>query len=238
MVSRRAPRARVKVTVTAQFAGDGGTLVCRTRDVSEDGLFLETPVVIDAGTRVSCTLMDDASGDAIEVGGEVARQVDATPGGAPGGLGIRLYEVPENWLAFVDRLIADMRKTTLPGAANRRRLRVLVVGDDQRRRGALALYVKSGWDVRFASDLRGAEEALRGFKIDAVIAEHDLQDDRWPQLLGAVRALQPLARRIVRSPLNGAPMPPPGRSSDLVHRVVDLDAGLDALLDALNDDLT
>ncbi len=230
------------MTVTAHFAGDANILVCRTRDISETGVFLETDVPIDPGTHVELSLLDDARGEAIEVIGEVMRRIEPTPGGAPGGLGIRLHESPENWLQLVDRMVASdhhKRTTTLPGLLPaRRRLRVLVVGDDQRRRGALALYVKSGWDVRFASDLDGATEALKGFKIDAVIAENELSDDRWPTLLDAVRKAQPLARRIVRAPLSGGTAPPPGRSTDLVHRVVDLDAGLDALLEALTFELT
>lgn len=242
MVSRRAPRARAKLTVTAIFGGNAGALVCRTRDISEDGLFLETPVVIEPGTTVEVSLLDEASGDAIEITCVVSRVVPAitTPIALPGGLGIRIPKPPEAWMVLVERQLAEQSKraTTLPGTQTRRRLRLLVVGDEVRRRGALALYVKSGWDVRFASDIDGATEALKGFKIDAVIAENDLDDSRWPQLLEAVRALQPIARRIVRAALKGEPVPPPGRSTDLVHRIVDLDAGLDALVVALSVDLT
>jgi hypothetical protein len=228
------------LTVTASFTGGANTLVCRTRDVSEAGLFLETGAHIDPGTRLDISLLDDARGEAIEVTGEVMRYVEPSPG-VLGGFGVQLESPGENWLALVDRMIAaDMSKrtTTLPGIAPRRRLRVLVVGDEARRRGALALYVKSGWDVRFASDLDGTTEALRGFKIDAVIAEHDLGDPRWPTILEEVRTTQPIARRIVRAALKGATAPPPGRSTDLVHRVVDLDGGIDVLLDALTFELT
>jgi hypothetical protein len=108
---------------------------------------------------------------------------------------------------------------------------LLVVGDDQRQRGALALYVTSGWDVRFANDLDTTTEALRGVKLDAVIAEHDAGDDRWQPILAAARASQPAARRIVRGIVHGAGVHPD------VHRFVDRDAGLDALLDALTADL-
>jgi hypothetical protein len=235
MVSRRAARARIRLTVTANFDG-GEQLVCRTRDVSEEGLFLETKTAMARGLGVSMSLLDSARGEAIEVRGEVARVV-------PEGLGIHLSgQIPEAWMAMVDRLLAEQqqqRTSTLPGAVPIvRRLRVLVVGDDARRRGALALYVKSGWDVRFASDLEGATEALRGFKIDAIIAEHDLGDDRWPALLAMAKDVQPATRRIVRSQLHGEALPAPGRSTDLVHRVVDLDAGLDGLVDALTSELT
>ena len=109
---------------------------------------------------------------------------------------------------------------------------MLVVGDERRQRGALALYVTSGWDVQFATDLDGTVEALRGVHLDAVIAEHDVSDQRWQDVLGAARRLQPTTRRIVRGASDGPPPLPP-----LVHRFVDRDAGLDALLDALTADI-
>ena len=110
--------------------------------------------------------------------------------------------------------------------------RILVVGDERRQRGALALYVTSGWDVQFATDLDGTVEALRGLTLDAVIAEHDAADDRWPPVLSEARRMQPSARRIVRGSKNG-PVP----EAPLVHRFVDRDAGIDALLDALTADM-
>ena len=103
----------------------------------------------------------------------------------------------------------------------------------ERRRSALALYVTSGWDVRFASDLESTTEALRGVELSAVIVEHALEDGRWPDILRAARAIQPGARRIIRCPLHGRPPPATEPDNDLVHRVVDLEAGLDALVDAL-----
>lgn len=216
------------------FGEDGGSLACRTRDVSTTGAFLETPVLIAEGTPVALSLLDEDLGEAIAVEGVVARQVEAQ-GTTPAGLGIRLTEAPDAWVALIERAMSKQRDRDATIQLNRpaRRLRILVVGDEVRRRGALALYVKSGWDVRFASDLDGATEALRGFKIDAVIAEHELDDGRWPQLLAAVRDAQPGALRIVRATLGGQPTPPPGGPNDLVHRVVDLDAGLDAVLEAL-----
>jgi hypothetical protein len=110
-----------------------------------------------------------------------------------------------------------------------------VVGDDARRRGAMALYVTSGWDVRFASDLNTTREALAGFRCDAVVAEHDLEDGRWPAVLEEVRRQQPMARRVVRAALRGGQPPPPGAPDDLVHQVVDVDAGLDAFVAAITD---
>ena len=112
-----------------------------------------------------------------------------------------------------------------------------MVGDESRRRGALALYVTSGWDLRFATDLGSAREALYGVKLDAVIAEHDLADQRWAEVLATARRIQPTARRLVRTSLKGGDMPTHGGHEDLVHRVVDLDSGLDALVDALTADL-
>ena len=58
-----------------------------------------------------------------------------------------------------------------------------------------------------------------------MIAELDAADPRVEPIMDDVRKAQPTARRIVR----GA-----GRNeSDLVHRYVDRDSGLEALLDAV-----
>jgi len=105
---------------------------------------------------------------------------------------------------------------------------VLVVGDAHRQRGAMALYVTSGWDVLFATDPDGVAEALEHVALDAIVAELDAGDPRLPPVMEQVRKAQPKARRIVR----GAGTAP----GDLAHRVVDRDAGLEALLDAVTAD--
>ena len=209
-------------------------LVCHTRDISHEGCFLDTPQWIDDGARVSVALINPESGTALEESGIVRRALAAKPDGTGRGVGIELDDPSEDW----DALLATYAEEgTLPGIGARSvRLRVVVVGDDARRRGALALYVTSGWDVRFASNVAGVREAMSGFKVDAVIAEHDLDAGDWRNVLSAAREVQPTARRIVRSPLRGVHAPEDGGATDLVHRVVDEDAGLDALLDALTAD--
>lgn len=199
-------------------------VVCQTRDVSDVGMWLDTVTVWDPGTRLSISTIDHARGAVIEVIGEVTRVHQ-------GGLGIRVLEPPLEWKA----LVASAARRVGPGGGDNkptRRLRILVVGDDQRQRGALALYVTSGWDVRFANDLDTTTEALRGVKLDAIIAEHDAADERWQPILAVARQSQPAARRIVRGATAGAPTADP----TLVHRFVERDAGLDALLDALTAD--
>jgi hypothetical protein len=211
-------------------------LVCQTRDISREGCFLDTLAQLDEGAPVTVTLMDPDAGDAVQVGGTIMRALAPKPDGSGRGVGIHFEDPPDGWLGLVAR---HAREHTLPGIGSGSgsvRLRIVVVGDEVRRRGALALYVTSGWDVRFASDLNGMQEALSGVKVDAVIAEHDLGDQRWTAILGAARDTQPETRRIVRSPLHGQPAPPAGRAGDLVHRVVDQEAGLEALLDALTAD--
>jgi hypothetical protein len=223
-VSRRAPRFRVRVAVTVTPVIGGGDLaVCHTRDVSDVGMSLETAHMFDVGTRLVLSLMDDARGAVVEVIGEVTRHT-------AGGFGVRLLEPPPDWKALV---ASAARRNGPQGDKPTRRLRVLVVGDDQRQRGALALYVTSGWDVRFANDLDTTGEALRGVKLDAVIAEHDADDERWQPILAAAQKAQPAARRIVRGLVRNVPEVEP----TLVHRFVDRNAGLDALLDALTADI-
>lgn len=220
-----------RLVTTERGGRDGKAFVCRTRDISDHGVLLETPEPLEPGAHVAVSLLDEQTGMAVEVTGIVARVVPGL-GPTPSAIGIKLTTVTPGWTALVQRAHSDRQgRPTLERPA--RRLRVLVVADEVARRGAVALYVTSGWDVRFASDLASTEEALKGISIDAVIAEHDLGDQRWPKVMEAARRTQPHARRIVRAALNGALPPPPGKPDDLVHRVVDLQAGLEAVLDAL-----
>lgn len=222
-MSRRAVRVRAQLAATVHPVG-GDLFVCQTRDVSVVGCFLDTAIPLDPGTRVGISIFDRTRGAPVEVAGVVTRAL----GGANPGLGVRLDAPPEEWRVMV----AVLSHATSPSEKPARRLRVLVVGDERRQRGALALYVTSGWDVQFATDLDGTVEALRGPHLDAVIAEHDVADQRWQDVLGAARQFQPTTRRIVRGACDGPPPLPP-----LVHRFVDRDAGLDALLDALTADI-
>jgi hypothetical protein len=228
--------------VTAHIAGNGSAhasassslgraFVCRTRDVSNTGVLLETPETLEPGLGLAMTLLDPETGETLEVHGHVMRHTPSEEGRSAM-VGVMLDAPEAAWTRLVARAQNRVRDTlTVDRPA--RRLRVLVVSNDDARRGAVALYVTSGWDVRFASDLAGAEEALRGLRLDAVIAEHDLNDSRWAEVLEAAMRAQPHARRIVRSSLRGQATPPPGGPEDLVHRVVDLNAGLEAVLDAL-----
>jgi hypothetical protein len=220
-VSRRANRIRARLAATVTpIAPLGDMFVCQTRDVSQVGCFLDTATVLEAGTRVAIVVFDQGRGSPVEVTGEVTRAL----GGPHPGLGIRLLAPPDDWTILVTQL---GRSSGAPEKRGRR-LRVLVVGDERRQRGALALYVTSGWDVRFATDLDGTVEALKGVNLDAVIAEHDADDERWQPVMDEARRVQPGARRIVRGAKNG-----PTPDVALVHRFVERDAGLDALLDAL-----
>lgn len=199
--------------------------VCHTRDVSDVGICLDTSEVsewLPVGTRVSLALTDPRSGTAMEVIGDVVREV----AGASPALGVLLIDPPAEWRALVANAARQSGGTEKPS----KRMRVLVVGDDHRQRGAMALYVSSGWDVLFASDDQAVHEALEHIRLDAVIAELDAADPRIEPIMDDVRRAQPDARRIVR----GA-----GRSDGgLVHRYVDRDSGLEALLDAVTANFT
>ncbi len=219
---------------TVQLGDKGDMLVCRTRDISREGCFLDTVEQIDEATALTVVLMDPDRGAALQINGRVMRSLAPKPDGTGRGVGVFFPDPPDEWLDLVAR---HEKERTLPGIGSRQiRLRIVVVGDKARRRGALALYVTSGWDVRFASDIDGVKEALSGVKVDAVIAEHELSEGLWSPILEAARDAQPETRRIVRSPLQGQQAPPAGMANDLVHRVVDMDAGLEALLDALTAD--
>jgi len=196
--------------------------VCRTLDVSEVGISLDTAAWFPLGTRLSVALVDPASGVALEVIGDVVREA-TSPSWT---LGILLIEPPLEWRALV---AGAARKSGSGQIKAVKRLRVLVFGDDHRQRGAMALYVTSGWDVLFATDEDSIAEALANIELDAVVAELELSDPRLPEIMHNVRRSQPAARRIVRSTGKG--------ETELVHRFVDRDAGLDALLDAVTADM-
>ncbi len=195
--------------------------VCRTRDVSNEGVCLDTAAWFPIGTRLSLALVDPANGSAFEVIGDVVREATA-PSWA---LGIRLIEPAIEWQGMV----AGAKRLSGPFGKPTKRLRVLVVGDEHRQRGAMALYVTSGWDVLFATDETSIAEAVQNIHLDAVVAELEAGDPRLPPIMLGVRRIRPSARRIVRCSGKG--------THELVHRFVDRDAGLDALLDAVTADL-
>lgn len=203
----------------------GDRVVCRTRDVSDVGACLDTVASIPPGTRVCVSLVDPEQGTAIEMIAEVVRE--STSQVIPS-LGLRFLEPTGEWRALVAAVASQSHHSPDRRA---RRLRILVVGDDHRQRGAMALYVTSGWDVLFANDEGSVLEAIDHVALDAVIAEIDPEDDAWRPMMEAARRRQPTARRIVRSIVVAQ------RTDPLVHRFVDRDAGLEALVDALTADL-
>lgn len=196
--------------------------MCRTRDVSELGLSLDTAAWFPLGTRLAVSLVDPASGGALEVVGDVVREA-VSPSWS---LGILVIEPPPEWGALVG---SAARRSSNSLERSTKRFRVLVVGDDHRQRGAMALYVTSGWDVLFATDGESVAEAIENVDLDAVIAELDGEDPRVTPIMEGIRKLQPKARRIVRGNGKG--------SSELVHRFVERDTGLEALLDAITADI-
>lgn len=226
-MARRFPRTRTRLSATVQVAGTDTWIVCPTRDIGKEGCFLETAQALERGTKLSIAVMDHARGAALNVSGVVARRVPPDAAGVGAGIGVQLSDPGPEWTEMVSHY-----ETGGQTDARTRRLRVLVVGEQTRQRGALALYVTSGWDIRFASDIVGATEALNGINLDAIIAEYDLTDERWQELFDAAQQIQPAARRVLRSRMRGrTPRPPQG----LVQHMVALEDGLEALVDALSD---
>jgi hypothetical protein len=216
-VSRRAPRYRISLAATVSPLLGGEVVVCRTRDVSDVGVCLDTAAWLPIGTRVSLALTDPRAGSVIEVIGDVVREDN----GKEPALGLLLIEPPADWRALVHAAARQSGTLDKPG----RRMRVLVIGDPHRQRGAMALYVSSGWDVVFGDHNFALHEVLSDIKIDAVIAELDAGDPRIETIMYEANKFQPAARRIVRGLGRG--------TCDLVHRYVDRDSGLDALVDAV-----
>jgi len=206
------------VTVTPLLGGN--PVICHTRDVSDVGACLDITGIAEwlpVGTRVAITLADPSTGNAIEVIGDIARE---TTGPNPA-LGVLLVDPSPEWKVLVAHAASQVGTSGAP----KRRMRVLVYGSEQRQRGAMALYVSSGWDVLFADDDFGLHEVLKDIRVDAVIIEMDADDPFLETIIYDIERAQPNARRIVRGR---------GRRGDTaVHRFVDRDAGLEALLDAV-----
>jgi hypothetical protein len=228
-VSRRSPRVRARFAATVHIAGVEHTLVCHTRDISAEGCFLDTAEMIAPGVGLSLALMDNERGEVVQVDGVVARCLPGGPNGIGRGVGVRLLSPPPDWQLMVQRY--QQSRGGDDGGMPAVRLAILVVGDEEQRRGALALYVTSGWDVRFATDVTTSEEAMAAVDLDAVIAEYELNDSRWHDILLVARRLQPDARRFVRCSLRGQRIP--AGAEELAHRIVDRESGLDALVDGL-----
>lgn len=231
-MSRRDPRIRARLAVTITLEDRGDVYVCHTRDISHRGCFLDTAQLIDVGTHVHIAIMDQQRGLAMEVTGTVRRCLPPGKDGLGRGVGLAFDDPPPEWSELVAAYEAEHRPPVpLPA-----RLRILVLGERNRQRSAMALYVTSGWDVRFAADPAGAEDALGGVRLSAVIVEGDLDDERCFEFLDLAMQIQPSARRIVRADLHGRPAPTSNGTGDLFHRVVDRNAGIEPLLDALTAD--
>ena len=228
-MSRRSPRVRARFAATVQVGGVDHTLICHTRDISTDGCFLETSELMAPGVGVALSIMDNLRGEVVTLEGHITRAI----GGQDTGVGVRLLNPPDEWQLLVDRFHdAHDRERERPNL----RLNILVVSSEANRRSALALYVTSGWDIRFAIDADTATEALHGFKLDAVICEYEHEDSEWQAILRVARQTQPAARRLVRCTIGDAPLPTTG-PNELAHRFVDVAHGMDSLLDALTAEL-
>lgn len=182
--------------------------------------------MIAPGVGLTLALMDNERGEVVQVDGVVARCLPGGPGGTGRGVGVRLSGPPPGWQRMVERY--HQSQTNDDAGPPARRLAILVVSDEDQRRGALALYVTSGWDVRFATDRDTAEEAMSAVDLDAVIAEYPPDHQLTREVLDDARRLQPRARRIVR--WDSASLPD---GDSLIERAVDRKAGLDALVETL-----
>ena len=231
-VSRRHPRFRTRLTATVEIAGLDSLIVCPTRDISEEGCFLDTAAPMPATAKLTISIMDHHTGNVIEVTGEVARTERTDDAGSRRGVAVYVPDPPMDWVTLVKRIQSDAQPTEQPAV----RLRVLVVADEAHQRSALALYVTSGWDVRLASDLRGAKEALAAVSVNVVIVETTLDDPQWRHILTAAKDTQPEARRLLRCDLQDKPAPEPANYDGLFHRALDQGSGMDALLDAVSAD--
>jgi len=109
----RALRAKVRLEVramariTVRLDGRPTQLLCQTRDLSRNGMFVVTDHLYPIGTPVQFTLDLTRSGDSIHGEAEVVRQAAAARG-RPAGLGLRFVSFggagESRLVAFLDRL--------------------------------------------------------------------------------------------------------------------------------------
>ena len=253
-VSRRFPRYHATYSATIRYLGSTQSISCKVADLSENGCSLMLEDAPPEGALLELSFYDSIIGQAIQLEGFVARVPEddiaapsldktgtATPPPLPAAvsakpsgnqtkqlrIGIQLETPPPIWLALVNRYREDAKSKSTKKQL--RRLTLLVAGDSKHKREALALYVKSGWDVRFALDYEAAAQGLREFDVDAVVSEHDSAEAR-NKILELAKRLRPKARRVARYDIGGGALPGAGLPTDLVHDVVDSHRGLDALV--------
>ncbi len=227
-MSRRSPRVRVRFAATVQIGGVDHTLICHTRDISQEGCFLETSEMMAPGADVSLAVMDNERGEVVRVSGRVTRMLDGTGRG----VGVRLTDPSDEWLVMVERF----QEAGEGGRHRNLHLAVLVVSSEENRRSALALYVTSGWDIRFACDVAAASEAMATDHLDAVICEFASDDPRWKPIMDEAQSRHSTAKRLVRCQTKDVSLPTSG-ADQLVHRFVETEGGMDALVDALTAEL-
>lgn len=226
-MSRKAQRLQINLTLTLTLDGDPITLAATTTNISSAGCLVRLNRELPIGRIIHVALLDDETGNLIDMDGVIARQEVVVEG--QWATGIHFPDPGLTWAELCRRKGA-ITKTGLVQVA--RRYRILVVGDEARIRGALALYVTSGFDVRFAGGVDNAREALASVHLDAVIAERELSDPEWVGILEAALEKQPAARRLVRSSREVQPFDEK-EVARLVHRVVDIEGGVEALIDAI-----
>ncbi len=111
---------RVRVDALVKMAGtEGQELVFRTRDLSEHGLFLYTPVVSAYPLRVGSSLDLELIADEHEVQCKVVVVRVVEPGSAeaatfPTGFGVRIVELSDAGRAQIRALIEQV-KSRQPG---------------------------------------------------------------------------------------------------------------------------
>jgi len=130
-LSRRSPRYRIDTAATAVPLLGGDIAACRTLDVSESGLSLDTAAWFPLGTRLAVALVDPTTGSAIEVIGDVVREA-APPSWT---LGILLIDPPLEWQGVV--AAAARRSTT--GPAPSRSSRTATAGSSVQQASAAAI---------------------------------------------------------------------------------------------------
>ena len=89
---RASRRFDYRVDVALRTAGSDRTIVLESADVSQDGLFVEAPILLDEGTPVACTFARP-DGSNFEAAGQIVRieSGDRTRSGS--GMGIEFVDI-------------------------------------------------------------------------------------------------------------------------------------------------
>lgn len=155
---------RVPVAFQVTYSTAGAFLVAYTSNLSQGGVFLDTPTPLPVGTAVKLSFTTPSAPEPIVVDAVVAWVRETpTPEGHPAGMGLQFGQLDDRYGSVIDRLVA--------GFAG---LRILIVAADPAARALVSRYLRSiiSAQVVEAIDAETAMTAIEGH-VDLCVLDLD-----------------------------------------------------------------